>query len=142
MPDYNQIFDGAQPITKREFEDWHRQTVLEMILEKPNLSVGWAAKVLNYFLKTTVNVAGFGRPDLIKWIHPLVDKGLWEGIEDAYKGRRDILEKTHYRQKVKDIVTYNDYQTIIEGMEIIAQERGYLLIEVEEFWKERCNEKF
>ncbi|RDB02996.1 hypothetical protein [Runella aurantiaca] len=142
MPDYTQIFDGEQPITKHEFENWHRQTVLEMIIEKPNLSVGWAAKVLNYFLKTTVNIAGFGRPDLIKWIHPLVDNGLWEGIEDAYKDRRDILEKTHYRQKVKDIVTYNDYQTIIEGMEIIAQERGYLLIEVEEFWKERCNEKF
>ncbi len=142
MPDYTQIFDGDCPITKPEFEAWHQRTVLEMIIEKPTLSVGWAAKVLNFFLKTTVNVAGFGRPDLIKWIHPLVDKGLWEGIEEAYKDRMDIIEKTHFRQKVKDITTYNDYKTIIEGMEIIAKERGYLLIEVEEFWKERCNEKF
>ncbi|NBB22706.1 hypothetical protein GVN20_25345 [Runella sp. CRIBMP] len=137
MPDYAQIFDGDCPITKPEFEAWHQRTVLEMLIEMPNLSVGWAAKVLNYFLKTTVNVAGFGRPDLFKWIHPVVDKGLWEGIEDAYKDRRDILAKTHYRQKVADIITYNDYRTIIEGLELIAQERGYLPVDVEEFWKEK-----
>ncbi len=131
MPDYTQIFDGDCPITKPEFEAWHQRTVLEMIVEMPNVSVGWAAKVLNFFLKTTVNVAGFGRPDLFKWI-PGVDKGLWP---DAYKDQ-DILEKTHYRQKVKDIVTYHD-QTIIDGLELIAQERGYLPVDVEEFWKEK-----
>lgn len=141
MPDYTQIFDGDQPITKHEFEDWHQKTVLEMIVKKPTSSVGWAAKALNYFLKTTVNIAGFGRPDLVKWIHPLIDRGLWEGIEDAYKDRLDILEKTHYRQKEKDIVTYNDYRIIIEGMELIAKERGYLLIGVEEFREEKCNQK-
>jgi hypothetical protein len=99
------------------------------------LSVGWAAKLVNLYLKTTVYVSGYGRPELVKWIHPPIDSGLWQGIEEAYKDQKDILTKTHFKTKIKDIVKYDDYRNIIEGMQMIALDHNYLLIEVEELWK-------
>lgn len=82
-----------------------------------------------------VYVSGYGRPELVKWIHPPIDSGLWQGIEEAYKEQKDILTKTHSKIKIKDIIEYADYQTIIDGMQMIALDRNYLLIEVEELWK-------
>ncbi len=135
-PNYNQIFWGATPITKAEFGNWHQKSI-EIIVAKSEkrLSVGWAVKLVNLYLKTMVYVSGYGRPELVKWIHPPIDSGLWQGIEEAYKEQKDILTKTHSKIKIKDIIEYADYQTIIDGMQMIALDRNYLLIEVEELWK-------
>lgn len=136
VPNYDQIFLGKAPITNAEFSSWH-QKAIEVVVEesRKKLSIGWAGKLVNLYLKTMVYVSGYGRPELVKWIHPPIDSGLWQGIEEAYKGQKDILTKTHFKTKIKDIVEYSDYQNIIEGMQMIALKRNYLLIEVEELWK-------
>jgi len=137
-PDYELIIRGDERILKEEFNEWHKHWVGEIISKSlGKLPVGWAAKLINLYLKTYVYTAQYGRPNLINCIHPPIDGGLWEGIEEYCKGKgkQKILEKTHYKRKIKDIVEYKDYQIIIEGMSEIADKEKCLLIEVEQFWK-------
>lgn len=102
---------------------------------EPRFPVGWAAKLINIYLKTMVYLAGEGRADLVQCIHPPIDNGLWKGIRIAYKHRPDIISKTHIVNRIKEINTYDKYRTIIQGCRLIAEDRGYYLIEVEELWQ-------
>ena len=70
-----------------------------------------------------------------QYIHPLIDNGLWKGIQSKYGGNHDIVTMTHIVNRIKEIDTYDKYMTIIHGCQLIAKERGRLLIEVEELWQ-------
>ena len=135
IPDYSEILEGNQPITKEEFNAWHKKSALSITLEKPIMPIGWTTKLINLYLKELVYVGQYGRSDLIRFIHPPIDNGLWEGIKETFGDNKSILNKTHSKTKIKDIVNYQDYQTIIDGIEMISQERNWLLIEVEQLWK-------
>jgi len=97
--------------------------------------VGWATKIINIYLKTTVYLAGMGRHNLVKWIHPPIDNELWKGIYQEYSHRQEIISKTHIVNRIKEINTYDKYKIIIEGCRLIAKDRQYYLIEVEELWQ-------
>ncbi|MDF7819310.1 hypothetical protein P1X15_16960 [Runella sp. MFBS21] len=111
MPNYSKIFDGEEPITQQEFEDWHEQTVLELVQKQPHFSVGWAAQTLDYFLQTAVKLAGFGRPNLQKWLHPVMFCGQENG------GPRDS-----YQTKLSDITSYSEYKILINSLNIKAKQ--------------------
>jgi len=49
-----------RPIKAAEFASWHRDAVLSLCESEPLLGVGWAAKMLNVYLKTSVYVGGWG----------------------------------------------------------------------------------
>jgi len=134
MPDYKTIFKG-ESIKIEDFDEWHKRNTLKICESSHALPVGWATKLINIYLKTRVYIGKEGRQDLIKWIHPPIDSGLWKGIHENYSNIPQIYRKTHCVQKIQDITTYERYKTIIDGCWLIAQERDCLLIEVEELWQ-------
>lgn len=133
-PKYHRVFNGNE-ISTTEFDDWHKESTLAICAVESRFPVGWAAKLINIYLKTMVYLAGVGRPNLVECIHPPIDNGLWEGIRLEYKHRPDILLKTHVVNRIKEIDTYEKYRTIVDGCRLIAENRGCYLIEVEELWQ-------
>ncbi len=133
LPDYDTILSGDS-ITSNEFNDWHRRNTLRMNSENTNLQIGWAAKLLNVYLKTRVYLAGQGRQRLIEFIHPPIDNGLLTGIKRSYGNDPEIWDKARHIKPISGITDYDLYSSIIDGCRLIARKRGILLIEVEELW--------
>jgi len=132
---FDLILKGNEPISKQEFNDWHSM-YSELIKQKePRLPIGWTTKLINLYLKSMVYVGLFGRPNLVQFIHPPIDKGLWDGIAERFGNDDEIISKTHSKTKIKNIVEYDDYRLIIDGIELIANKENWLLIEVEQLWK-------
>jgi hypothetical protein len=135
-PDYGQVLDGSLAISSQTFNQWHEESVDKITkASHDKLCVGWAAKLINVYLKTMVYVASIGRPGLVEHIHPPIDGGLWEGIKNQYKDNQEIYSKTHSVSQIKAIKTYQQYRTIIDGIELIADAEKCRLIEVEKLWE-------
>ncbi len=133
-PDYGAVLFG-EPITRDEFEQWHEASTLAIHDVDERLPIGWAAKLINMYLKTRVYVAQEGRTGLIECIHPPIDRELWRGIEKACGNETMIMAKTHLVRSIKEISSYCIYKTIIEGCRLVARKRGCYLIEIEELWE-------
>src|SRR5260370_39835982 len=67
--DLTALFDRPRVIDETEFDCWHEKTVLAFCKVEPALPVGWAAKIVNVYLKTRVYLAGEGRTGLVSAIH-------------------------------------------------------------------------
>jgi len=126
---------SVSPVTRLEFDRWHRDAVERLQAQEPLLNVGWATKLVNVYLKTTAYVGGLGRPNLVHQLHPPVDGDLWKGIERRFAGKSELLAKTHVVRKIKAIRDYATYETIVAGCRDAATELGCLLIEVEQLWE-------
>lgn len=134
-PDYETILTGSNPINQQDFNLWHKENVFKIQNSRSEMCIGWAAKLINVYLKTMVYVASIGRPGLENLIHPPIDGGLWEGINKAYGNNKDIISKTHSVKTIKDIEKYEQYEVIMNGMKLIANEEKCRLIEVEKYWE-------
>jgi len=133
--DFTPLFDlDRGSIDDLEFDRWHEAAVEHLLAGEPVLGVGWAAKILNVYLKTRAYVGAEGRPGLNDAIHPPIDAGLWLGIKRRFPDRGDILVLSHCVTKIKDIDRYPRYRLIIDGCRIVAAELGCSLIEVEQLW--------
>jgi hypothetical protein len=119
--------DALGPINRTTFDAWHADAIKAMIEREPRLTVGWATKIINVYLKTRVYIGAQGRHHLREMIHP----GLWLGLERRFLNRPDILERTHCVRRIKDIV---DYECIIDGCRAVATVLKCELIEVEQLW--------
>jgi hypothetical protein len=134
-PDYGKILSKGVVMEEEAFLSWHEAQTLEIEQKSAGkLGVGWATKLVNVYLKTMVYVAKIGHPSLLALIHPPIDGGLWEGVKQRYLGREAILSKTHMVEKIKDIKSYEQYQTIISGISLIAKTENWMMIEVEQLW--------
>ena len=134
VPKYDEILYGDR-ISREEFEKWHETNTIAICNANNRLPIGWAAKLINVYLKTRVYIAREGRVGLIECIHPPIDNELWKGIMKEYRYEPAITKKTHIVSRIKEINSYQIYKTIIEGCRLIAQKRGCYLIEVEELWQ-------
>jgi hypothetical protein len=133
--DFAALFaDALGPVDRATFDAWHAGAVQEMIEREPRLTVGWATKVVNVYLKTRVYVGAQGRPHLAEMIHPPIDAGLWLGLARRFPDRPDILERTNCVSRIKDIVDYDCYRRIIDGCRAAAEALGCDLVEVEQLW--------
>jgi len=130
----DELFDEQRGlILTKEFTRWHSNATA--YLAKPPICHGWAAKIINVYLKTSVYVGGLGRPGLAALIHPPIDGGLWAGLQQRFKGDSKLLKLTNSRTKIKDITSYEQYLTIIRGCRMAAaKEPACLLIEVDQWW--------
>src|SRR6266850_4617149 len=126
--------DELGPINRTTFDAWHANAVEAMIDREPRLTVGWATKILNVYLKTRVYIGSQGRHHLKEMIHPPIDAGLWLGLERRFPNRPDILDRTHCVRRIKDIVDYECYHRIIDGCRSAAKTLDCELIEVEQLW--------
>jgi hypothetical protein len=132
--DFAVLFDDALgPINRTTFDDWHAHAI-HMINREPRLTVGWATKIINVYLKTRVYIGAQGRHHLREMIHPPIDAGLWLGLERRFANRPDILERTNCVNRIKDIVDYQCYRRIIDGCRDAAKALNCELIEVEQLW--------
>lgn len=118
-----------------EFAEWHRDATLRLCARERALSVGWAAKMLNVYLKTAGYIGGLGRPGLAQVLHPPIDTGLWSGLKRRFPERAELFAKTHVVTQIKAIRDYATYETIIAGCREAADDLGCLLIEVEQLWE-------
>ncbi len=126
---------AGAPVAAGEFAKWHHDTTLALCAREPALCVGWAAKMVNIYLKTAAYIGGLGRPGLVSLLHPPIDGGLWSGLQRHFADRPEILAKTHVVRQIKAIREYGTYETIIAGCRMAAMELGCLLIEVEQLWE-------
>jgi len=132
---FTTLFDKALgPINAGEFNTWHKQAVDTLRTHEPRLNVGWAAKIINVYLKTRCYIGAQGRHHLSEAIHPPIDAGLWLGLSRRFGDRPAILECSNCVARIKDITDYDCYERIIDGCRAAARELGCKLIEVEQLW--------
>jgi hypothetical protein len=135
LPEYHIILKGTEPISKPKFEEWHERSTKRIHKARPEMVIGWCTKLINLYLKTMVYVGQIGRPGLMDCIHPPIDGGLWDGIKEKYAMNAAIMDKTHKISKIKEIEKYEQYQVILEGIEMVARAENCSLLEVEKLWK-------
>ena len=126
--------DNLGPMDRLTFDAWHADAVRAMVLREPRLTIGWATKIVNVYLKTRAYVGAQGRPHLNEMLHPPIDAGLWLGLARQFPNRPDILERTNCVRRIKDIVDYECYLRIIDGCRSAAEALGCELIEVDQLW--------
>jgi hypothetical protein len=129
------LVQSRTKIASSEFAEWHREATCRLCAKEPALCVGWAAKMINIYLKTAGYVGGLGRPGLAQLLHPPIDGGLWSGLKRQFASRADLLAKTHVVTQIKAIRDYPTYDTIMIGCREAAEDLGCLLIEVEQLWE-------
>lgn len=135
IPNYPEVLSSDSSWTTDRFFNWHEKYTLQINEATGQLlGIGWATKLINVYLKTMVYVGGIGPASLIDCIHPPIDGGFWQGIKQAYETEKDILAKTHTVSKIKDITSYQIYQSILAGCKLITQRKGWKLIEIEKLW--------
>ncbi len=133
---FQQLLDEDRgPIAADEFERWHRGQIHRIQEKEGRLPVGWAAKLLNVYLKVRVYLAGEGRSGLVDLIHPRIDGGLRRGLRGRFGDCDAIISKTNAVKAIKRIDTYELYSTIIDGCRLAADALGCKLIEVEQLWR-------
>lgn len=132
---FDQLFAlSSGPIAHDEFAEWHVAAV-QALMKELGVGAGWAAKLVNVYLKTRAYIARAGRPGLLAHVHPPVDGGLWRGIEKCFGRNSAVCRLTHGQTRIKDIETYEQYCTIIDGCRLAATELKCSLIEVEQLWR-------
>ena len=133
--DFKVLFDtGLGPISRGTFDEWHEEAVRRILAHEPRLTVGWATKILNVYLKSRAYVAAEGRRNLIDMIHPPIDAGLWLGLSRQFAGQPEILAMTNCVSRINGIVDYDCYRRIIDGCLAAAVLLGCRLLEVEQLW--------
>jgi len=123
------LFDSTRAIDETEFDRWHEKTVLAFCKAEAALPVGWAAKIVNVYLKTRVYLAGEGRMGLVSVIHPPIDSGLQKGLKQQFPNRPWKIKR------IKEICSYqDDYLPFIRDFRSLAKIERCLPIELEFYW--------
>jgi hypothetical protein len=125
----------AGALTAADFAAWHAGAVGRLCAADRGLCVGWAAKLVNVYLKTAAYVGGLGPPELVEYAHPPIDGGLWRGLERSLAARPAVRARTHRVTRINQITEYAVYLDIIDGCRELARDLGCRLIEVEQFWQ-------
>ena len=142
--DFNRLFDkGYGPIDKDDFTEWHRDTIDKLMKlefdpskgsDKPRkLSFGWAAKLVAIYLKTSCYLAGLGRDGLSTVIHPPLDNRLIENLKEQFQKSPDIMSGLKRFSGIGNM-DMETYEAFIKSCELVAEETGYTLFEVELYW--------
>ena len=138
---FSKVFDQSLgPISCKDFNDWHEcQTVaLSKRAEsdlpeahRRSLPIGWSAKLINVFLKTTAYVGNLGREGLRDVLHPPLDNGLKNGLKKHFKACSACRAEVDFGW-IKDITDYDRYRRVIVGCRTAAFCLRCSLIEVEQ----------
>ena len=128
------VLSGETEISADEFNRWHRRETKGLCCRANDLRpqvapfpVGWSAKLINVFLKTTVYVGNLGRAGLRNVLHPPLDNGLQAGLLERFPE----LDSVNFG-RIRDITDYEKYRTVIEGCCAAAKKLSCSLIEVEQ----------
>jgi len=138
---------GADPISNEEFSEWHKRivTTLSGIKNKNSrkkIGIGWAAKILNVFLKTYAYVGDQGRPNIRTFLHPPLDSILIKLILEHENLKPDSKEKVALRKTIgkaipiSSLKSYKIYLSVINALRRFAEMIGKKTVfELEGFWE-------
>jgi len=135
---FAEVLDASRgPITVAAFEAWHRSRLHGVVAAHPKMDrqYGWAAKIINVYLKTYCYVGDRGRKGIRDCLHPPIDAGLWKAIKRRFKSDDKILADTHSVTTIAAIDSYDKYAKITKGLRVVAEKLGCSLIEVEQLWE-------
>lgn len=132
---FNELLDkGKIPINKKQFNQWHKsqcESVAHKLQKKANNGssmIGWAAKIINVYLKIACYLGGLGRSGLIECLHPPLDGILKRGLT-----KHKILIHCTI-PTIKSINDYAQYIAIIKKIEKYTKSKKWNIIEIEQFW--------
>ena len=135
--DFHPLFDmRCGPINQDEFSKWLLIEVLKLLKSEPRLEFGWALKMIAIYLKTTCYLAGFGRDNLGRVIHPPVDNVLIKNLREEFGASPEIIQGLRSFKSIGSI-SIEDYDDIIGACELVAQREGCTLFEVEQYFRPR-----
>ena len=142
---FSDVLDSSEPISCDEFNNWHKRATERLrCLAKPHLPanwihahgpefpIGWAAKLINVYLKTAAYVGDLGRPGLRCVLHPPIDNRLKDGLVERFATCPKIHDAVNF-PSITSIAEYEEYQKIIEGCKAAADCLKCDLIEVDQF---------
>jgi hypothetical protein len=133
--DFMPLFQSSLgSIGAEEFRAWHEAAIAEMQDAQPKFNVGWAAKILNEYLKTKCYVGGYGRDGLVDVIHPPIDNGLMIGLRNKFSGDSDLRQQLGSLEKMSGLDSYAKYDELIQVCGRVARVSGCSLLESEQFW--------
>jgi hypothetical protein len=124
----------GRPITGTEFERWHKGKSRWLYAQGVG-SIGWAAKLLNVYLKTSVYIGGLRRKGLVECLHPPLDNGLVRGVRAEARSRN--LGRVLVRWKGIAAIRNYDLQytpLICELRDLARRLDRKTLFELERFW--------
>ena len=134
--DFAPLFrDDLGPIDSAEFGAWHKAAIAQMLNTQPRLNVGWAAKILNEYLKTKCYVGGYGRDGLADAIHPPIDNGLISGLKNQFGDNPDLSPRLDALERMSGLDTYDKYELLIQVCARAAGLSNCSLLESEQFWE-------
>ena len=124
-------------IDSLEFEKWHKNALETAIGSNPKMrnQYGWAAKIINIYLKTYCYVGDAGRSGIRTYLHPPIDSGLWKGIKKRFKGDAVVLNDTHSVTTISGINSHDQYLRLVKGFRTATEKLGCPLIEIEQLWE-------
>ena len=131
--DFQQVLCNERPIDKQEFDQWHEAQV-QRFREEAKCSVGWAAKIINVYLKTQCYVGGRGRKGLDEVIHPPFDRVMIGTLKKKYPEFNGLLGGRNRGFSLTGVERYFRYQQIIELLASIARRERCKLIEMGQHW--------
>jgi hypothetical protein len=136
--DFAPITDRSRGrIEPAEFDRWHAKSVRKIgnLEQRLKGRIGWAAKIINIYLKTYAYAGDQGRPNLRNCLHPPIDKALWKGLKSKLEKYPDILADTHCVETIGSIDSSKTYERLIRGFRSAAAALNCSLLEVEQLWE-------
>ena len=134
--DFSPLFDIERGVVSAaEFAAWHRTSTENASRASPSLNAGYAAKMINEYLKTRCYVGGFGRDGLADVIHPPIDDGLIAGLRKSLSARAELRDDLASIPSMERMNGYGEYETLIRVCERAARITGSSLLESELFWE-------
>ena len=134
--DFDPLFDlKLGGVSAAEFAAWHRAATETASRAAPSLNAGYAAKMINEYLKTRCYVGGFGRDGLADAIHPPIDDGLIAGLRKNLSARADLRDDLASVPSMERMDGYGEYEILIRLCERAARITGSSLLETELFWE-------
>jgi len=134
--DFGALFDRERGgVSAAEFAAWHRAATETASRAAPSLNAGYAAKMINEYLKTRCYVGGFGRDGLADAIHPPIDDGLIAGLRKNLSARAELRDDLASVPSMERMNGYGEYEILIRVCERAARITGSSLLEAELFWE-------
>ena len=133
---FAQVLDCSKGrIEQPEFDRWHSASCA--LLRKSvgcRFSLGWAAKIINVYLKIACGVGSLGRPNIRHCIHPPMDRQLLKAIKKKGKLFHLELKDVNKIQGLKHITTKQDYESLICYVRQLAKVMHCSAAEIEQLW--------
>ena len=135
---FDPVLDTSKgALARNEFDEWHRNTLVSLTGANAKLAnqFGWAAKIVNVYLKTYCYVGDGGRAGIREYLHPPIDAGLWKGVKRRFQSNRSVLDDTHVVTTIARITSHDVYLQLVKGFREAATQLKCPLIEIEQLWE-------